>query len=84
MGNAATSPVDVEALGVGIGGALYVDQATHVFNVSSCRFQRNSAEVAGGAAMLSEFAANATTTMVASTFAVRTRSTPECSTAVLR
>ncbi len=45
-GNAATSPLGVSAtLGNGVGGALYVEGATDAFNVTGCRFQRNSAQV---------------------------------------
>ena len=74
VSNAAISPIDAaEALGVGIGGALYVEAASDVFNVSSCRFQRNSAQVGGGAVMLTEFAAKATTNVDDSLFEVRSR-----------
>ena len=46
-GNAATSPLGVPAttLGTGVGGAVYVEGATDAFNVTGCRFQRNSAQV---------------------------------------
>ena len=45
-GNAATAPLGVAAtLGNGVGGALYVEGATDAFNVTGCRFQRNSAQV---------------------------------------
>ena len=72
VGNAATSPVgDVTGLGAGVGGALYVQGATDAFNVTGCRFRRNSAQVGGGAIMLADFQADATTTVIKSSFAVR-------------
>ena len=50
--------------------------ATDVFNVTACRFQRNSAQVGGGAVMLADFQANATTNVEASRFTVRTKMSP--------
>ncbi len=73
VNNAAITPVVVEALGAGIGGALFVEAAIDVFNVSSCQFRHNSAQNGGGAVMLTEFAANATTNVDDSVFAVRFR-----------
>jgi hypothetical protein len=62
--------LDANTATAGVGGALAVDTATDLFNISNSVFGGNAAFTNGGGVSLVAFAPNATTTISKTSFEV--------------